>query len=100
MGPIVSLVRRQILLGIAGAHPEHWYWQLRGYGARHLAAVERDADAMEAWRAIAEGLQLLFRDPAKARRWMVHPHPQLGARPLDLALNGGEGLRAVRRLLA
>jgi hypothetical protein len=46
--PIARLVRRQILLGI---NNEHWYWQLPGYGARHLAAVERDAQIVVHWVA-------------------------------------------------
>lgn len=95
MGPIASLVRRHVLLDLPQSE---WFWQLRGYSARHAAAVERDVAVWEAWRAIVDGLQLLFRDRDESRRWLTHRHPALAARPIDRMLDGGEGLAAVRRL--
>ena len=98
MGPIVSLVRRHVLLELPDAE---WYWQLKGYSARHAVAVERDEAVMESWRAISEGLQLLFpRDHTEAWSWMTSPHPQFRSRPIDLVTEGSfEGLLALRKAL-
>jgi hypothetical protein len=69
MGPIVSLVRLHVLKDL----PAHeWFWQAKGFSARHAAVIERDTIVMTAWLAVRRAVDLIV-DPqdSASRAWGV-----------------------------
>jgi hypothetical protein len=82
MGPIVSLVRRHIMLDLP---QDRWFCQLKGYSARHAAAVQRDETVMVAWLAVHDAVRLIVDpDNERSRRWgTVRLHQRAEAEPRE-----------------